>query len=79
MSTEFRNDAVHKDECDDLNPGINPGEEEASWQRFHEEGIDRFLNKTFVGEYQQALVTEFETYLPEQPPWPVTDDVPNSP
>ncbi len=50
---------------------INPGAEEASWKRFHEEGVDRFLSGTFAGEYQQQLLAEFDTYLPENPPWPV--------
>ena len=50
---------------------INPGAEEASWERFYKEGIDRFLSGEFAGEYQQSLLAEFETYLPEQPPWPV--------
>jgi phosphoglycolate phosphatase-like HAD superfamily hydrolase len=48
---------------------INPGAEEVSWKRFHDEGIDRFLKGTFAGEYQQQLLTEFESYLPEHPPW----------
>lgn len=50
---------------------INPGAEEASWQRFHEEAIDRFLNGTFAGDYQQQLLDEFDKYLPEKPSWPV--------
>ena len=50
---------------------INPGQEEKSWQRFHEEGIDKFLACQFAGEYQQALLAEFDTYLPEKPPWRV--------
>jgi len=50
---------------------VNPGDEEASWKRFHEEGIDRFLDGTFAGEYQQRLLEEFDSYLPEKPPWPV--------
>lgn len=50
---------------------INPGAEEASWERFFEEGIDRFLADTFAGDYQQQLLDEFNSYLPEQPPWPV--------
>ena len=50
---------------------INPGAEEASWRRFYEEGIDRFLSGTFAGEYQDALLAEFDSYLPERPPWPV--------
>ena len=50
---------------------INPGAEEASWRRFHDEGIERFFAGTFAGEYQQSLLDEFEGYLPENPPWPV--------
>jgi phosphoglycolate phosphatase-like HAD superfamily hydrolase len=52
---------------------INPGAEEASWQRFHEEGIDRFLAGSFAGDYQQSLLDEFDSYLPEKPPWPVEE------
>ncbi|HEY2761508.1 MAG TPA: HAD hydrolase-like protein [Pirellulales bacterium] len=48
---------------------INPGAEEQSWKRFHDEGIDRFLSGKFTGEYQQKLLAEFESYLPEHPPW----------
>ncbi len=50
---------------------INPGNEEASWKRFYEEGIERFLSGTFDLAYQQALLDEFDSYLPERPPWPV--------
>ncbi len=50
---------------------INPGDEEASWQRFHDEAMDRFFNGTFAGEYQQQLLDEFDRYLPERPNWPV--------
>jgi hypothetical protein len=53
---------------------INPGAEEASWQRLYDEGLDRFLNGTFAGDYQQQLLEEFDRYLPEQPPWPVVED-----
>lgn len=48
---------------------INPGHEEASWKRLYDEGIDRFLGGKFVGEYQDTLLAEFDTYLPESPPW----------
>jgi len=48
---------------------INPGDEEASWRRLYEEGLDRFLAGTFAGEYQQELLDEFDRYLPEKPPW----------
>jgi len=50
---------------------VNPGAEEASWERFHEEGIERFFSGTFAGEYQQQLLAEFDSCLPEKPPWPV--------
>lgn len=48
---------------------ICPGAEEASWKRFHDEGIDRFLSGTFAGEYQTQLLKEFDRYLPTTPPW----------
>jgi phosphoglycolate phosphatase-like HAD superfamily hydrolase len=48
---------------------INPGAEEASWKRFYEEAIDRFFAGGFAGAYQEALIREFEAFLPEAPPW----------
>ncbi len=48
---------------------INPGQEEASWRRLHDEGIDRFFGGTFAGAYQDQLLAEFDTYLPATPPW----------
>jgi phosphoglycolate phosphatase-like HAD superfamily hydrolase len=50
---------------------VNPGAEEASWQRLYEEGIGRFLAGTFAGDYERSLLAEFDRYLPERPPWPV--------
>jgi phosphoglycolate phosphatase-like HAD superfamily hydrolase len=50
---------------------INPGAEEASWKRLFEEGIDRFLSGMFNDDYQKQLLAEFNTFLPERPPWPV--------
>jgi len=52
---------------------INPGNEEASWQRFSDEGIDKFLAGEFAGEYQSMLLAEFDEYLPEKPSWPLID------
>jgi phosphoglycolate phosphatase-like HAD superfamily hydrolase len=52
---------------------INPGVEEASWRRLHDEGIPRFFEGSFAGEYQKQLLDEFDTFLPERPPWPVED------
>lgn len=48
---------------------VNPGNEDASWERFFNEACDRFLNGTYAGEYEQKLIAEFDTYLPETPPW----------
>jgi len=48
---------------------INPGHEEASWERFYQEALDKFLNGTFAGEYETRLMAEFDQLLPEKPPW----------
>jgi len=48
---------------------INPGHEEASWRRFLDEGMQKFLSGAYSGDYQQALLDEFDGYLPETPPW----------
>ena len=53
---------------------INPGAEEASWRRCHEEGINRFLSGAFAGAYQDDLLSEFRRYLPERPPWKVEEE-----
>jgi phosphoglycolate phosphatase-like HAD superfamily hydrolase len=48
---------------------INPGQEEKSWERFYKEGLPRFTAGTYAGEYEAALIAEFETFLPSTPPW----------
>lgn len=48
---------------------INPGHEEASWTRLHDEALDRFFSGTFFGGYQQQLIAEFHALLPENPSW----------
>jgi len=48
---------------------INPGHEEASWQRFYEEAMLKFLAGEYAGAYETALVAEFEKLLPDTPPW----------
>jgi len=48
---------------------IVPGKEEASWQRFFQEGLDRFVRGTFGGAYAEKLIAEFRKQLPEKPPW----------
>ncbi len=48
---------------------INPGREEASWERLHREALDRFFAGTFAGDYERELVREFDACLPEHPHW----------
>jgi phosphoglycolate phosphatase-like HAD superfamily hydrolase len=48
---------------------INPGAEEESWRLFFEEGLHRFLEGTYAGDYEARLIAEFDSYLPEVPPW----------
>ncbi len=48
---------------------INPGKEEESWEKLYKEGLDKFFSGTFKGGYEDELITEFETYLPEHPNW----------
>ncbi len=48
---------------------INPGDEDASWKRLHDEGLDKFFAGEFAGEYEEKLIEEFNSYLPETPPW----------
>jgi phosphoglycolate phosphatase-like HAD superfamily hydrolase len=48
---------------------INPGHEEASWQRFYEEAVHRFLAGEYAGAYEASLIADFEKLLPATPPW----------
>ncbi|HAM71690.1 MAG TPA: haloacid dehalogenase [Verrucomicrobiales bacterium] len=48
---------------------INPGKEEASWERLFNEALDRFFKGTYAGDYEAALVREFDACLPETPAW----------
>jgi phosphoglycolate phosphatase-like HAD superfamily hydrolase len=48
---------------------INPGHEESSWERLYKEGLDKFFEGTFKGTYENDLIGEFESYLPENPSW----------
>jgi phosphoglycolate phosphatase-like HAD superfamily hydrolase len=50
---------------------INPGHEDESWQRFFEEGLHKFLNLEFAGDYEANLIVEFEKFMPEVPPWQI--------
>ena len=48
---------------------INPGDEEASWERFEREAFERFVTGRYTGPYEKELVIEFEARLPENPNW----------
>jgi phosphoglycolate phosphatase-like HAD superfamily hydrolase len=48
---------------------INPGGEERSWRRFHDEALGKFLGCEYEGAYEAGLIAEFEKLLPETPPW----------
>lgn len=60
-------DAAAKAEC--LYYPILPGNEKYSWSRFTDEALGKFLDGTFAGDYQQQLIDEFNSYLPDQVPW----------
>lgn len=51
---------------------IDPGAEDASWQRFFEEALPRFFEGTYAGEYMAARVEHFRTLLPERAVWRFT-------
>ena len=48
---------------------VNPGGEEASWKRFHDEALGRFFKGQYAGAYERKLIAEFDSRLPEKPPW----------
>lgn len=48
---------------------IIPGEEEASWERFHNDIIDTFLGGRYAEALEEKLLTRFEQALPTTPQW----------
>jgi phosphoglycolate phosphatase-like HAD superfamily hydrolase len=48
---------------------INPGDEEASWERFFTEGANRFFEGDYTESYENGLIEAFMRKLPEIPPW----------
>jgi phosphoglycolate phosphatase-like HAD superfamily hydrolase len=48
---------------------IEPGREDESWQRFHDEAIPRFFAGAYKGTYMDERIARFEALLPERPPW----------
>jgi len=48
---------------------VNPGHEEASWERLSNEALDRFFAGSYEGRYEKQLIEEFVAYMPEVPGW----------
>ena len=48
---------------------IDPGNEEVSWKRLHDEALDRFFAGTYASDYETALIKQFDARLPEKPAW----------
>ncbi|MFH1616304.1 MAG: HAD hydrolase-like protein [Planctomycetota bacterium] len=48
---------------------VNPGDEDKSWKRFHDEAFDKFIAGKYAGDYETKLIAEFDEYLPEHPDW----------
>jgi phosphoglycolate phosphatase-like HAD superfamily hydrolase len=48
---------------------VNPGNEEKSWKRFADEAVDKFFEGVYEGEYEKLLIEEFQSFLPQKPPW----------
>jgi phosphoglycolate phosphatase-like HAD superfamily hydrolase len=48
---------------------VIPGKEDQSWERFLNEGFDKFIRGIFSGKYEEELLLEFLKSLPEIPPW----------
>ena len=48
---------------------ILPGHEEASWEKFFTEALDRFTDGKYRGAYEDALIAELYAVLPEYPTW----------
>ncbi len=48
---------------------IIPGRETESWKKLAKEALLKFFGGTFVGDYQEAIIAEFDQALPSRPPW----------
>jgi phosphoglycolate phosphatase-like HAD superfamily hydrolase len=48
---------------------ILPGRESESWQRFLDEGLNRFFAGAYKGDYMDARLAEFAALLPSAPLW----------
>ena len=48
---------------------IEPGNEDESWRRFHDEALPKFFAGSYAGAYMDGLVAHFSSSLPSAPPW----------
>ncbi|MCL2411079.1 MAG: HAD family hydrolase [Treponema sp.] len=48
---------------------IVPGSEDESWQRFHDEALNKFFDMSYKGMYQEKLLEEFKKSLPDKASW----------
>ena len=48
---------------------IIPGKEDEAWERFLNEGLEKFKKGTYEGHYEETLLRDFRKSLPETPPW----------
>jgi phosphoglycolate phosphatase-like HAD superfamily hydrolase len=48
---------------------IIPGKEDESWERYLNEGLEKFRKGRFAGKYEKSLLREFRKSLPDTPPW----------
>jgi phosphoglycolate phosphatase-like HAD superfamily hydrolase len=48
---------------------VNPGDEDNSWLRLLDEGLDKFFDGSYAGAYEKMLIDEFNKFLPSTPPW----------
>lgn len=48
---------------------IIPGNEDNSWKKFLDEGMEKFRTGNFKGSYETSLIREFKRSLPAVPPW----------
>jgi predicted HAD superfamily phosphohydrolase YqeG len=58
---------------------IIPGKEDKSWERFINEGFERFITGRFAGTYEDSLQKEFIKSLPDKPPWEKSNRCPDDP
>jgi phosphoglycolate phosphatase-like HAD superfamily hydrolase len=48
---------------------IIPGKEDESWKYFLDAGLNKFINGSYRGTYEESLINEFLKSLPSAPPW----------